>query len=193
MPESSESFWAKAIASSLMSTPVISAPRAASDSVSWPELHWRWTMRFPARSPRSSSSSGKSVLPPSRRKRAWSPLWLLWACVARFHDCRFCSWMSFRSVIGGQRRANHSRRAPAEASRQCGGQAAQSFDEPAEAQRRHGRRRLGRGEARDRFVGISCGDPVHAASPPMAPRSSARGRRVRTPLRNVVTATSASG
>jgi len=39
MPLSAESFWAKLIASSLISIPVTSAPIAARLRLSWPELH----------------------------------------------------------------------------------------------------------------------------------------------------------
>src|SRR5437764_4822282 len=100
MPLSAASVCANAIASSLMSMPVVRAPCRASDSVSWPALQHRCRSERPDSSPTSSSSSGNSVEPPPRKKAAWSRLWLLCARVAAFHERRLSSCRSRAIVIG---------------------------------------------------------------------------------------------
>src|SRR5688500_9424507 len=106
MPLSVARARARSIAVSLMSTPWMRAPRRAIESVSAPALHWRCTTRLPLTLPRRSISSGKSVVPPSRRNAACPRLWLSCAVVAAFHDLRFCSCRSLRTR---QRLAHHPR------------------------------------------------------------------------------------
>src|SRR5215213_10132363 len=91
---------AEETASSLRSTPVTVAPSLARLIESPPELHWRWTRDVPSSLPRRSRSSWKSVLPPSLKNLERSPRWLLWAPITAFHDTRFCSRRSLRSIDG---------------------------------------------------------------------------------------------
>src|SRR4029453_17111261 len=107
MPEWADSWRAKPTASSLMSTSrSCAAPSRFMESVSCPELHWRWTTDIPVRSPRSAVSSAVSWFPPSRKNRAWPALWLLCALVASFQERRFCSWRTRRASGGAPPAAN---------------------------------------------------------------------------------------
>src|SRR5215208_5543171 len=99
-PACRASFRAETTASSLISTPVTLAPSPARLIESPPELHWRWRRVFPPRSPKSPTSSGKSVLPPSRRNPGRFARWLSWAPTTAFHDNRFCSRTSLPSTVG---------------------------------------------------------------------------------------------
>src|SRR5215204_5548439 len=100
MPVSPARARAEERASSLASTPVTVAPSLARLMESPPELHWRWTRDLPSSSPRRSLSSRKRVLPPSLKNRERSPRWLSWAPTTAFHDTRFCSRRSLRSIDG---------------------------------------------------------------------------------------------
>src|ERR671917_461395 len=100
MPVSEERLGAAEIASSLMSTPVTVAPSKTRLKESPPELHCRWASVLPDRSPSSARSSGKRVLPPSRRYPARSPRWLSCAPTTAFQESRFCSRRSLRSTGG---------------------------------------------------------------------------------------------
>src|SRR3712207_6166151 len=100
MPVSEERLRAVEIARSLMSTPVTTAPSRARLRESLPELHCRRTSLLPVRSPRRFNSSGKRVLPPSRRNLVRSPRWLSCALTAAFQESRFCSRRYLRSTGG---------------------------------------------------------------------------------------------
>src|SRR5918998_5456305 len=83
-----------------MSTPVTAAPSEARLRESPPELHCRWRSVLPSRSPSNARSSGKRVLPPSRRYPARSPRWLSCTPATAFQESRFCSRCFLRSTGG---------------------------------------------------------------------------------------------